>query len=477
MSLSFSNQQIINITKDIILIPSLINDPVTGYIAQKALVLASKDSLQKTDADQKTFSDFWISVVTQYHNELHALNSELRTNYSDSDLVLGGSQTGGHFPTSPIWINLLPKLIQSNNGLPITNPSDLNLLNYLNDVSNSLPPLLTGFNDGNYTDTITITSASTFTSSVVSFPINTRLVVTNGGNSFIIKITSITTVPSTVYNFSVVTGSVILGSATAVSNFSGFTDAQRSGSASTSPYTAIYTSLTASIDTYVSNLLTFINSILTFLNNNGDLSPRKSHITSAKSIIQTAITDIQTWQALPSSTSNGRFTDLKIALVQTAVANLTSYRTNRITEIGTDLGSVAQASDGTASGSGAYKELFTVICLRIAKGSGTLNQVNQIDLGLGFFDQKIAAANDQLNQYTNTFALTKISSDTIIGQISFVVDDASQFSNGDTVYVMDNNTLVYTRIINNISGSTITLDTGIPVALSTTNLARIAKQR
>ena len=471
MALVFTNEQILNITKDIILIPSLINDPSTGYIAQKSLILASKDSLQKTDDGQKVFSDFWSSVVQAYHSELTLLNSSVRTNYDVSNIVTAASGSGLHFPST--WVNLPPKLIDSNNGNPITTSANKHLLDYITDEISAQSLLVSGFTDGAVTDTVTITG-STFTVTTGVFVNGNRVVLSNGTSAFVGKITG---VAGSVYTFTVLYGTAFTGSATCKNFFSGFTNAQRDGISPTAPYTAVYTALTSGVDTKVTDLKTHLTSIQTTLQSNGDLSPRKTSVQTALTNIQTAISTINTWLATSATGTSGRYTDSKLANLTTTTTNLTSQRTSRITEIGTNLGSVSQSSDGSYSGSGAYLDLFKMVDLRSARGTGSLSQVNQIALGVLLFDKKIASANDQLTQYTNTFALTKISSDTIVGQTSFQVESTSGFSIGDSVYVMDNSSIVYTKSIQGITGNVITLTSAMPIALSVSNLARIAKQK
>jgi hypothetical protein len=119
MSLVFTNDQVKSITKEMLDLPLVIDNPSagTGLIQQKANIQVTKDALLTTDTQNKVFSDHWISIAQAYHNELERLNKDLRTTYADSDLVLGGQSKAPHYTGS--WPNLVPILIPSNKGLQI----------------------------------------------------------------------------------------------------------------------------------------------------------------------------------------------------------------------------------------------------------------------------------------------------------------------------------------------------------------------
>jgi len=474
--ISFTNIQINDITKNILLIPSLINDPSNGYIAQKNLILQSQDSLLTTDNGQKVFSDHFISVIQKYYDELVLLNNEQRTIYSDSDLISGGKQTGGHFPSST-WINLTPKVIPSNTGLPITTLSNKIENDYISDITTAIDLLKNGFNEGTASETVTVDSTSTMTAaSLGSFVVGGRYLV-SGSDHFLAKITSIEGTSAYTIHFELIAGTTFNGSATATQVFTGFSNLQRAEMSSVSPYNSIFTGLKGHVDNMVNNWVTVLNNQKTILTGNDDLGARKVHNQNAISNIDSILSEVTTWLSSITSGLSGKYSD-------TGLLNITNLQSLRLTqiparalEIGSDLGTLSQAPDGSYTGSGVYLDLFKVIDIRISRGSGTLFQYHQIAIGISLFDKKIATANDQLTQYNNTFALTKVSSDTVIGQQSFPVESIADFSNGDTVYVMDNESLVYSRTISSISGDTINLDSGIPAVLKINKLARIAKQK
>jgi len=90
---------------------------------------------------------------------------------------------------------------------------------------------------------------------------------------------------------------------------------------------------------------------------------------------------------------------------------------------------------------------------------------------------KIKNANKQLAEYLNTFAISQIVSDTTIGQTIFTLQDATEFNISDSIKIMDNNSIVYTRSIVGKTGNDVEIDSGVTAILTVTNLARFVRQK
>ena len=484
--LAFTDDQIKSMTKDALLLPFVINDTATGYVAQKALLFGAIAGLETTDNGIKVFSDFYETVQQKYHQELSLLNNSQRTTYSDADLVAGGKSTGPHFPAGG-WNNFTPKIINSVTGLPVTTLTN-NLEGFHSDKVTMLVGLLkNGFNDGAFSMSINI-SGNYFSSTtgLGSLAANQRIIVTSGSNIFLAKVTGVSSstvsvgeppvsTTTTTATFELIYGTLFSGSANAQTSSVAFSDSQRNGSVTTAPNTTLYNFLINGIDALMIPWKQYITDMKAVIDANFDLQPRKAHNTAASAACETALTTITTWQAKPLSTTGGRFTNTHIAPIEALPTTRTSYTSARITEIVSDVGTVVQAADGTFTAIGAYGELFKNIDMRIARGAGSLAAVNNASLGVNLIDKKIATANDQLTQYNNTFAITKISADTIMGQIDFTVESATGFSVSDSVKVMDNNGSVYTRTISLITGNVIRVNSGVPAVLTTGGMARIVK--
>jgi len=476
MALVFSTSQIQSISKDALLLPAIINAPDTGLIDQRAKSVITKDNLLITDNNNKVYSDFYEDTQLRYHNELVLLNNVQKTNYPDADLVSGGNGVGGHFPTAPAWVNMPPKLIDSLNGLP-TNTLGNNLEAFhTNRFDNEITLLKTGFNDSAYNLVGTIAGTVFTGANVTGLVINQRILLVDGTNNFIGLITAIDIILFT-FDFTIIYGAGFTGAATAIGSFSGFNNSQRGGFSTLVPNTNIYNAMTANIVTYESSWKAYVLNLKTIIDLNTDLSPRKSSNQTASGDCNTALIALSAWEALSNTGVSGKYVDASIAPLLTMITTRVTFTTNRIIGIATNVGSVAQNPDGSYTTSGAYGELFKNIDLRVNRASGSLSAYVNSFLAVTFFDQKIASANAQLAQYLNTFAISKISSDTTIGQGIFIVDTVSGLINGDTVYVMDNESLVYTRSISSIIGFSITLNTTIPAILLTSKLCRIVKQK
>lgn len=480
----FTDDQIKNMSKDALLLPFVINDPATGYVGQKALLTGSIEKLEVTDTGTKVFSDLFESVQAKYHAELALLNNSQRTNYNDADLVAGGKGAGPHYPDFN-WISFSPKLIDSVNGLPVSTLSNKLEKSHSTNVSMLSDILKNGFNDGSFTKSVTISGTSfSSTDGLGTLAQGNRMVIDNGAGVFLAKVVSITsttvtnadgtTSTTTTCNFEVVYGTAFTGSANVRTYASGFTDGQRNGTEGISDINW-YNFLTNGLDTVVGEWKTYITDMKAVIDGNNDFPPRKAHNQTASTNCGNALKIISDWQARPTSTVEGRFTNTHLAPIETLVTTRNSYTPARIDEIIADLGSVTQDAEGNFTGTGAYGDLFKNIDMRIARGAGSLSAVNNAMLGVTLIDKKIATANDQLTQYNNIFAITKISSDTIVGQIDFPVESATGFSVNDAVKVMDNNGSVYTRTIIQITGNVIRVNSGIPVVLTLGGMARIVK--
>lgn len=493
MALIFTIDQIKNISKDIILLPDVITNADNSFVQQRNGVLVAKDSLMKTDSDQSVYSDFWIDTITRYHAELKLLNASVRTAYSNSTLVGSGNKNGAHFPSNPIWDKFTPKIVDSNNGQPITTSSDLTELDHMIRLSSLIDSFTNGFNYGSYSNSGTISGNEITLTNVSGASVGQQLLVQSGSSSMIVKIeTIIPEIPAQStpivipYSppkiiFSVLVGTTFNGAVTVQNYFAGFTNAQRAGTVSVGVLLPIFNGYKTSIDDQVNVWEANVNAQKAQLNGNDDLQPRKARNIIALASINTFLAKVAVFEALPTTTVNGRFVDTNLAPILASITSRTADRTARISEINTFLGSVSQAADGSYSGSGVYLDLYRVIDARIAFASGTLFSVNQLAMGVQVFDKKIEAGNNQLAQYRATFALTRILNDTVLGQINFevdsTVDPAGAFSIGDAVYVLDNASLVYSRTITQINGNFIKLNQGIPAVLTIQALARITKQK
>lgn len=481
MALSFSNEQLKNLTRETLLLPELINNPDNGLKAQKQKIVDAQVSLFETDSQNSVFTTHFSEIAEAYHDELRALNGDQKTSYDNQNILDGGKGTGPHFPST--WVNFNPKVIPSNTGLPVSaNPNDTELVyaQTFNDVFNELK---NGFTDGILDDSTTSTSSGQFEMDdtlIADLAVGQRIVLTGSGLSIYGEVTDIVIATGTAtVSYTNFSGAVTLPPVSRVRNFyPGFTNAERGYQ--TVPDAPEYRDyLISQSDAAITNWKTKLEAQELALQNNDDTGASATQNGDALLLVQDAIADIEQWDAQLLIDVNGKYTDTGITLITNLYTLRNTEVPSRVTEVNSSLGSLSQSSDGSFTGAGVYLQLFTWIDIRISKAGGTLFQANNVAKGIPFFDEKIAKAEKQLNEYNSTFAITRILVDTEIGQTVFGVESLTDFSVGQSVKVMDNNSVVYSRSILSINATEneIEINQGIPVELAFSALARIVRQR
>lgn len=472
MALIFTDSEIQKISEDIILLPTIIDDPVngTGLVQQRDNLQVVLDNLIETDGNNTVFSDEFIRLITLYHAELQQLNGDLKTDYDNADLLAGGANLPPHYP--PGYPELNPVILDSNNGLPVTPNSIEDELDEIDDVNFEIDRLKNGYADGALDDTSTgAPAAGSVEVDDGGFSVGEIVVVDRNDVSFIAEIDAIDTVSVTtgteVLEYTLISGTESTGIGSRVRNFHpGFSNAERGGQSV--PYApevlAYWQSL---LDAEVNEWESKLNAQETQLNVNDDV-PEQANNSQALTDVQGALANILSWEALTVIDTNGKYTDSGLNFIESSIVDRTSEVPARVSQIATALGS--------ASGTGRYFDLFTWVQTRISRAGGSLYRQASVDTGVQFFNDSIANNQALLDQYTTYFVVSQIIEDTELGQIEFEVEDASGYSPGNEVKVMDNDSVVYTRNIDTIIGNTIRLDSGIPAILAASLLARIVKQ-
>lgn len=468
MSIALTDQQLKDISKEILLLPFVINDPLTGYVGQKAALQLKSDALLADDNNKALFYNFWKDdVILKYHNELQQLNGDLRTNYNNTDLINGGYQSGVHYPNLSPSLWLSPALIPSMNGNPVTTNSIADEQDRIDDVQTYIDYLKIGFNDGNKTSIVNGVTATQFNIVSGTPPvIGDRVVIHSGGSSLFGLVTNVS--GSTVdYTF---LGGTLIASGTCDTFHNGFSDLERSHAAlNYADDVMVY--FEGELDSAVAAWFTNLSTQKTNLDANGDYAPRKAGNILASGNCQFAINYLTSFQAL---VYNSRFVDSGLLLLETIIPIRSPQISAREAQVILNLGAVTQNPDGSFSGSGVYLLLTEVINSRISR-SGSLCAYNNSFLGLAYFDKLIDDANTQLDQYEMTMVVKTITEDVDAFDLTVKVDDVSQLNLGDSVKVFDNDSIVYTRTISGISGLDVTLNTAIPVSLLASKLARLVK--
>ena len=505
--MNLTDVQIKDLSLTTLQLPLVISNPEenNGLVEQKQSILDTKASLGELDTQNKIFTDHWITVLNDYYSELVALDKTIKTPYLESTLVDGAHELAPHYNNAS-WFNLVPIVSDNLIGNPTSVGASPSETERINDITPELTKLLTGFTGTGSVET-TLDSAYTPGDGVFLLPIGESLpsgdlvIIDSGGISMLAQVGSsggscAGEVPpgsgvdeaTCLLNGGVWTESTSItpispdtafGSGARIRNFHiGFTNAERGQQGAPNYAFDVMLYLNGEINSKVEAWKNNLNLQAPPLTNNGDLDPTaQANNTLALNNVNSILTDIGTWEGTVIIDVNGKYTDTSIPLITSNTASRPADIATRIINLNNNLGVLNQAGDGSVTGSGAYASLYEFVSIRIAKSGGTLFSFFNIDLAISHFDTKIANAQGQLDQYNNTFAIASIIVDTVIGQIDFEVDSVSEFSIGQTIKIMDNDSIVFTQNIDIINGTTITLDSGITAALSLAAVARIVRQK
>lgn len=498
MALNFTDSQINKVTNDIIGLPAVI----AKFEEDKADQVAREEDLLKTDEQNTVFSDNAISINDAYHDELVPLKGDQRAGYTNADIEAGSQKSNDHFPLT--WVNYEPQLIDSNNGIPITPDllieEDPRLV-----AEKTLSVLFDGFTDGAISDTLD--SAYTIGQPLVvvtgGFSIGERVVVEGGGQGLLGIIDAIGPVsggscsgednppqlteaaclldngiwtPSSSEGLTLIfltDENVILPAGSTVKNFHpGYSNAQRE-SATVSDFLG---AIKAQTEVDLALYKPFLETQNVALNNNSDTGVDKTQNTAALANVDLILDGIINFEGAPASGSGvGKFGDTVLLATKTAIIARPAQIAPRIAEIEASLGTVSQSPDGSFSGPGRYFDLFKWVDLRLNIAAGSLRQYLDIQMAIEFFSQSITGAENQLEEYEDIFLVKQFA---IEGDSSEFVElsDVTGLAVSDTVMAMDNDSAVINRVISDIQGNVVELDSAIGVNLALNKLARLVKR-
>lgn len=461
MGLVFSDDQLRSVSGEVLAIPALL----LSLADQKAKAIQGKADTQAKDNGNHAFFDFFRTTISQYHEELKNKDGNSRTNYLFQTLDDGAAQRPGnlHYPTSPIWAQMKPKLHDSNNGNPITPFSPFEIAQHPL-ITAQIALLKTGFTDGATDDTLTTAYVMGMDVEVDTGPFvaGQRVVIDDAGQSLLAEVVTVKPPSTTGFadlELNVLSNpSVVLGIGARIRNFHpGFTDNERE--AVSVPYAPeVLTYWEGLLDGYITTWETTLDAQLVPLGmldaGGAENTQRDAETTS----VNDAKSAIDTWQAAPATGAGvGRYGDTALAPLEAQVTARTAAGPARVIEITTALGSVSQMPNGDFSGTGHYFSLFKWVDIRAAKSGGTLFSFYNFDLIVTFIDAKIVTATNQKAEYDAKMVVKKLTEDPD-GTTFIQVDDATGLSISDAVKILDDSMLaILSTTIVGISGLTIEL--------------------
>lgn len=154
-----------------------------------------------------------------------------------------------------------------------------------------------------------------------------------------------------------------------------------------------------------------------------------------------------------------------------------SFISTRISQINTNLGSVGQnlsTGELTGSGTGFYDDRFKVINIRLNLLGGSLNKLLSTKRGSDAQDNIEITNNNTLDVYSGKIKVSKFRAPASNTGTIHVLN-ASEFSPGDSVYVVADKQTELSGIINSVTGNTIVLNINIPEKYNHMNFARVYK--
>jgi hypothetical protein len=503
--LNLTDQQIKDLSLTTLQLPLVIDNPTegNGLIQMQQYVVDDKARLETIDTQNKIFTDHWITVLGDYYSELEELDKTIKSPYSESVIIAGGKSTLPHYDDTS-WINISPMVSDVLQGNPTSigpGPDENELLLPVND---NIDKMINGFSGTGVIDT-TLLNPYTLGSGAITLTLGALtpgelIIIDNAGISMIAEVgasggfcTGETPSGSGIDESTCLTNGglwtntegiiplstdISFPAGARVRNFHiGFNDSER-GHQTTNYAFDVMVYFQNELDGAVSDWKDSMTIQSDALSNNGDLIPANEALNlTALSNVNSVLSDTNTWILSVIIGINGKYTDSKLPLISDSTILRLSQIPLRIVDLNNNLGTIAQSGDGSTTGAGVYKSLYDFVNIRIAKAGGALYGFYVSDTSIGFIDAQVATSQSQLDQYNNTFAIASLINDTIVGQIEFEVDSVSEFLVGHSVKVMDNNSVIFSRTIDTINGTTIRLDSGVPSVLLLVNDSRIVRQK
>ncbi len=457
--------------------------------ATAAELAGVKTDLQNQDASLKIFFDKYNDIANAYQVERQWIDGTTYTTVTNVDLDTAAQRQPGNkfFPTDGSWTKFQPKKHASSEGLPTTITGLYELLVFSDTISNGgltvlLDFLLNGQTSGVANDTLSAPyvngSGTLMVTTGGQTPGKLIILKDTGGVSALFLVVSATTPTNLTVSELIPANGSLTATATVKENITAFTNTERNTLISTD-YQNVLTTLTTKIKTSVDNWKTALDAQLAQLNLNGDSrSPQASEITSAKADVNSAISVITTWKALPdtgTTLTDSKFVNVNITPLQNKVTSRTSGASTRATQITTALGSVTQNPDGTYSGSGIYYLRYVQIDSRINLAGGPLTEFYEKDLAGAALGAIVSTSNNKGATFSSELKVTKIAQNAN-GTMVIKVGDATGFSTSDTVFVVGDSLTELTGTITGINGVMVSLSFVVPNTYTTDTRARLYKQ-
>lgn len=476
-----------------------------------ANMTAAADTYSKVDAGNKVFFDNYLSIVDSYEAEaVLKVGSQYSTfaDWEDEILKAGHRDpTNFFFPTvAPFHMYNYPQVVGECNGEPISYPtagyefraSDTSGL--LDCIPSTVSPsgdgiaqiigiLTVGFSYGASGTSLsagyTVGSGSMAVVNTSGFVAGQLILAAGGASSGIFSLTAITpTVPPagvlTVYEVSPPSGDLPLASSV-VESFAGFTEAERLSGVATNPlYQDILSYLEGSVGNgllaRVNEWLLLLNAQLVALSSNSEVrAAQVAQNTAAAAEINTLVGDLTAWLAIPGLT---KFSDANLTVLSGYASTRASGLAGRATQIATALGGVQDLSGSfgpTGAADAIYYKRYQLLDTRLNIVYGSLMKAITSTASMGVVSD---LKNNNLflqAEYDAALKVSKLAKDAE-GTFYVTIEDGSDFSNGDNVYIVSEEVAEMAATIQNKSGNVVKLNVVVPATYKVEDLARILRE-
>ena len=449
------------------------------------------EALQRAIEDDnlnQVFFDEQNTIANAYYDEKRSLTGEdpgriTEDDFTESKQFLPESMffPSLHGPPENIWRYLIPKIAEEVNGSNGSSYSP-NESAAVASLLENCTLLTDGFNDGSGSTALAApynTGDGTMALTVPSiFENSDRIVASSllGGGDGLFQIEAgAGTTTLTVTELVSPTTTIVAGSQIEA-NFPGFSNAEReTGSSGT--YPTILEALEMSIDADGADWTSALAAQQTAIVDNGESrSTEIDQLTAAASDITDTQTIINTWQSLPSTGSDSRFTDGGLSPLLTERDEREIWLGTRSSEIATALGTVVDNGNGTYSGSTGdiHMERYQWIEARLHRAWGTAIEEQSLSQSSEIMQSRLDGLIAVLVDYEQYMEAQPFMKDGD-GTKELVIKDASAFSIGDTIYILDDATAEMQRLIIEKEVSTLYLSDTVPAILEIRRNARIYK--
>lgn len=446
-----------------------------------------KTDLQNQDNSLKIFFDKYNDIANHYQNERKWVDGTTYATVTNADVDTSAKKSPGNkfFPTDGSWIKYQPKKHASAEGSPTTNSPDNELEVFtkaveLGGLTTLLDFLLNGQTSAVTDDALSVAyvnGSGTMTVNTGGQTVGKLIIVRVGLISGLFLVTAAVGPTLTVTEVIPPNGTLTMG-AIIEENITAFTNTERNTLVSTN-YQNVLTELTNKIAAAVTLWQTALNNQLTELNANGDTrSPQAAQIIAAKASVNSALSTITTWQALPdtgTTLTDSKYVNVNITPIQNKVTSRTTDAGSRNTEITTALGSITQNPDGTFTGVGIYYLRFVQIDTRINLAGGPLTEYYEKSGATDALGQIANNANTRSATFgqelrVEPFAQSANNTNT------FPVASVTGFAVSDTIFVMADGLTELTGTISAINALNITVSFIVPSTYKKDIRVRIYKQ-